>query len=217
MATLKTTKQIGHWAGEEGNSYVERNPHSTAEMDEVYVGDCGVSRTEMNRDFLGTIDKGTSILEVGANVGTQLQFLHDQGFSKMLGVDVNRHAVTEAKQLYPAIDVIEASGFDLPFKDGTFELVYTSGVLIHISPDDIRSIMEEMYRVSSRYIWGFEYYAPEYTEVTYRGKKDLLWKTDFANLFLSQFPGLRLVKEKKYPMTDGVNINQMYLLEKTHN
>ncbi|MDO8553028.1 MAG: methyltransferase domain-containing protein [bacterium] len=211
---LKTTKQISHWAGEEGNSYVERNPHSTAEMDELYVADCGVSRTEMNLDFLGAIGKDIPILEVGANVGTQLQFLHTQGFSKVLGVDVNRRAITDAKHLYPDVDVIEASGFDLPFKDGSFELVYTSGVLIHISPNDIQKIMNEMHRVSSRYIWGFEYYAPEYTEVRYRGKKDLLWKTDFANLFLAKFPDLRLVKEKKYTMTDGVNVNQMYLLER---
>ncbi|MDO8561481.1 MAG: methyltransferase domain-containing protein [bacterium] len=214
MASAKTTKQISHWSGEEGNNYVERNPHSTAEMDEVYVADCGVSRSAMNRDFLGTIEKSISVLEVGANVGTQLQFLYDQGFSKILGVDVNRRAITEAKHLYPSVDVVEGSGFDLPFKDGSFGLVYTSGVLIHISPDDIKSIMSEMHRVSSRYIWGFEYYAPEYTPVTYRGKKDLLWKTDFADLFLAQFPDLRLVKEKKYPMTDGVNVNQMYLLEK---
>lgn len=213
---LKTTKQISHWAGEEGDTYVERNPHSTKEMDDLYVADCGVSRTEMNLDFLGTIDKDISILEVGANVGTQLQFLHNQGFSRVLGIDVNRRAITDAKHLYPAIDVIEGSGFDLPFKDGSFDLVYTSGVLIHISPDDIQSIMSEMYRVSGRYIWGFEYYAPEYTEVTYRGKRDLLWKTDFADLFFARFLDLRLVKEKKYTMTDGVNVNQMYLLEKTN-
>ncbi|KKW09362.1 MAG: Methyltransferase type 11 [Candidatus Kaiserbacteria bacterium GW2011_GWA2_49_19] len=214
MAILKTTKQLSHWAGEHGNAYVDRNPHSPAQMNKLYKKDYGVTRTYMNEEFLGRLGTELSILEFGANVGTQLQFLRERGFSRLLGIDINQHAVKVAKRLHPDVDVIAGSGFDAPFKDGSFEFVFTSGVLIHISPNDIKKIMNEMHRVSSRYIWGFEYYAPKYAEVTYRGKKDLLWKTDFAGLFLNEFPGLKLVKEAKYPMTDGVNVSQMYLLEK---
>jgi pseudaminic acid biosynthesis-associated methylase len=214
MISSKVTPQIGHWAGKNGNDYVDRNPLSVEQMQDLYRKDYGVDRISMNKEFLGSLDKKISILEVGANVGTQLQFLHGLGFSKLLGIDVNRHAIEQAKHIHPHVDVIEASGFDLPFKDASFDLVYTSGVLIHISPKDIQDIQREMYRVSKRYIWGFEYYAPTYTDVTYRGKKDLLWKTDFAALFKTEFPDLKLVKEKKYPMTDGVNTSQMYLLEK---
>jgi pseudaminic acid biosynthesis-associated methylase len=216
MVSSKVTPQIGHWAGENGNAYVDRNPRSIEQMQDLYRKDYGVTRSSMNESFLGSLDKGISILEVGANIGTQLQFLHNQSFSKLLGIDVNRHAVEEAKHIHPDVDIIEASGFDMPFKDGSFDLVYTSGVLIHISPKDIESIMREMHRVSRRYIWGLEYYAPEYTEVIYRGKKDLLWKTDFAALFKNKFSDLTLIKEKKYPMTDGINTSQMYLLEKVH-
>jgi len=216
MMPAKNTKQVSHWAGEEGNAYVERNPHSATEMNGLYLADCGVSRSEMNQDFLGSLPRDLSFLEVGANVGVQLQLLHDMGFSKLQGIDVNRRAVDEAKKLHPKVEVREASGFAIPFADSSFDVAYTSGVLIHISPTDIAGILNEMHRVTKRYIWGFEYYAPEYTEVTYRGRQNLLWKTDFAGLFLEQFPGLRLIKEKKYPMQDGVNINQMYLLEKTN-
>lgn len=217
MGRIKKTKQISHWAGKNGNAYVDRNPQTTKQMESLYAKDYGVSRSSMDKEFLKSFNKkSTSILEVGANVGTQLQFLREQGFAKILGIDVNRHAIKEAKRLRPDVDIIEASGFDLPFKDGAFDLVYTSGVLIHISPKDIKDIIREMYRVSRKYIWGFEYYAPKYTAVTYRGKKDLLWKTDFAALFQKEFPDLKVVKEKIYKMSDGVNATKMYLLKKSN-
>jgi pseudaminic acid biosynthesis-associated methylase len=209
----RSTKQVEHWAGENGNAYVDRNPHSTAAMDKLYRGQCGTSRSEMNEDFLSTLPKTLAFLEIGANVGVQLQFLHTMGFRALQGIDVNRRAVQEASKLHPEVVVREGSGFAIPFEDASFDVAYTSGVLIHIAPQDIDGLMREMYRVSRKYIWGFEYYAPTYTEIPYRGEHDLLWKTDFAKLFLSTFSDLSLVKEKRYRMHDG-NENQMYLLEK---
>lgn len=74
--------------------------------------------------------------------------------------------------------------------------------------------MREINRVSGRYIWGFEYYAPTFTEVNYRGQDGLLWKTDFVELYIKTFPRLRLIKEKKYKLLGSENISQMFLLEK---
>jgi hypothetical protein len=76
-------------------------------------------------------------------------------------------------------------------------LVFTSGVLIHISPNDIDNVLDEMYRCTNKYIWGFEYYNPdEYQRVTYRGNDNLLWKTDFSKLFLNRFQDLKLLHKK---------------------
>ena len=94
-------------------------------------------------------------------------------------------------------------------------MVFTSGVLIHISPDDIIRAVSEICRCSSKYVWGFEYYAESYQEVLYRGNKNLLWKTDFAKLYMDNFSSLRLVKEKKYVYPDNKDLqDQMYLLGK---
>ena len=74
-----------------------------------------------------------------------------------------------------------------------------------------------MYRVSNRYIWGFEYFANEVTEINYRGNAGFLWKADYARLFMEQFPDLKLVKKKQYPyIMSGMEQNSdcMYLLEK---
>ncbi|MDO8583640.1 MAG: methyltransferase domain-containing protein, partial [bacterium] len=102
----------------------------------------------------------------------------------------------------------------LPFRDNYFDVVYTSGVLIHIAPEDLPKVMAEMYRVSRRFIWGFEYFASTPTSIPYHGRTDLLWKRNFADAYLQQFPDLRLVKEQQYPMIGSENVSQMFLYTK---
>jgi hypothetical protein len=62
--------------------------------------------------------------------------------------------------------------------------VFTSGLLIHIHPQDIKAVMKEIYRCSKMFIIGNEYWHNEFKEVPYRGKKNMLWKADYANLYL---------------------------------
>jgi hypothetical protein len=43
----------------------------------------------------------------------------------------------------------------------------------------------------------------------------MLWKTDFARLFVSTCPELTLVREKRYTYLEDASLtDQMYLLEK---
>jgi hypothetical protein len=87
--------------------------------------------------------------------------------------------------------------------------------LIHISPDDIDKVLDEIYRCTNKYILGFEYYNPDkYQMVTYRGNDNLLWKTNFPKLFLDKFADLKLVQKKIIKYTNNDNLDVMYLLEK---
>jgi pseudaminic acid biosynthesis-associated methylase len=209
------TKQVDFWKGDFGKEYTDRNPHSMEEWDNFYINCWGKSKIEMNESFLGHLPKEAKLLEVGCNLGLQLNGLQRMGFTDIYGIELQRYAVEEAKKLTKDINIICGSGFDLPFKDNYFDLVCTNGVLIHISPDDLPKIMAEMYRCSNKYIWGFEYYAPETTEINYRGHTNYLWKADYAQLFMNQFPDLKLVKKEMYPYLDNPsNVDYMYLLEK---
>ena len=155
------------------------------------------------------------ILEVGCNVGNQLRLLQKQGYKNLYGIEIMPSAVEQAKQLTKEINIIQGSAFDLPFKDNYFDLVFTSGVLIHIHPDDMKKAMAEIVRASKKYIWGFEYYADTLTSINYRGHTDRLWKTNFSKLFLDQFPNLKLVREKKSPyLANARQVDAMYLMEK---
>ena len=210
----KDTEQIEFWKGEFGTAYTDRNPQSADQENEAYKKEYGLTRLEMNASFLSDIDPSAKFLEVGANLGLQLEMLRLGGFSDLIGIEVNAHAVAKAKLIHPNIDVIRGNAFDLPFRDGWFDVAYTSGVLIHISPDDIERAIREIYRVSGRYIWGFEYYAPDLTEIEYRGNKGFLWKRDFAALYQELFPDLRLIKEQRFQSAGTENIDSMYLFEK---
>ena len=92
--------------------------------------------------------------------------------------------------------------------------MFTSGLLIHIHPDKLRDAMREVRRCSSKYIWGFEYFSPEPTEIKYRKVNDLLWKRDFAKVYFDTFKDLLTTKVMNYPYARGKNVDSMFLLEK---
>ena len=137
------------------------------------------------------------------------------GFKHLFGIELQKHCVLKAKELHPEADIIQGSAFDIPFRDKYFDLVFTNNVLIHFSPKDIDRVLKEIWRVSCDYIWGFEYYAPHYVEVSYRGHADLLWKTDFAGEYMQRYPDLKLVQENMYEYQDEKGlVDKMYLLQK---
>ena len=72
-----------------------------------------------------------------------------------------------------------------------------------------------MYRVSSKYIYGFEYFSENYESVEYRNHKDLLWKTDFEKLFLEKFSTLKSIYNKKFKCLNFKdNTDKAYILKK---
>lgn len=210
----KMTKQMEKWAGQFGKEYTDRNTLSLEEMDALYERNYGVTRTELNERFLKGIDRSIRMLEVGSNIGNQLLCLQRMGFSNLYGIELQSYAVELSKSRTRRINIIEGSAFDIPYRDGYFDLVFTSGVLIHINPSDIALAMREIHRCTREYICGFEYYADKYTEIPYRGHRDLLWKADFARLYLDQFGDLELVKEERLKYLCNDNIDSMFLLRR---
>lgn len=210
----KYTSQMARWMGFFGKDYTKRNSQSLEELEQLYQKEFGITRTEMNLQIIGDLDHSIRILEVGANRGNQLLCLQKTGFKDLYGIELQEGAVELCKQRTEKINIIQGSAFDIPFKDNFFDLVYTSGVLEHIAPHDIEDAIHEIYRCSKRYIWGFEPFAETYQEINYRGNKELQWKTDFAQLYLDTFDGLRLVKEQKLKFKKDDNVNTLFLLEK---
>jgi pseudaminic acid biosynthesis-associated methylase len=212
------TKQTDFWSGEFGKEYTDRN---TAEniiaWNENYIKLYGVSRFDMFNTFLSGLDKESKILEVGCNTAQQLSALQTLGFKNLYGIELQPYAVEKAKSITRNINVIQGSAFDIPFKDGYFDLVMTNGVLIHISPDDIANALSEIVRCSKKYIMGFEYFSKESKEVNYRGNKGFLWKMNYAQAYLDKFSSLSLVKEVQYPYIiteEKGNIDSLFLLKK---
>ncbi|NRF93657.1 methyltransferase domain-containing protein [Paenibacillus frigoriresistens] len=204
---------MDYWQGNFGKEYTDRNKTTIEQFENIYKEQFGVIKSELNKEFLGNLSLN-NVLEIGSNVGDQLRCLQTAGYQNLYGIELQWYAVEQAKQNCSNINFIQGSAFDVPFRDSFFDLVFTNGVLIHISPSDLPLVMSEMVRVSKRYIWGFEYYADSIIEIDYRGESDKMWKGNYAQMFLDNHPELRLVKESKYKHTGSDNRDQMYLLEK---
>lgn len=183
------TKQLEFWKGDFGNAYVDRCRLSSNEviargeqLDRVLVSS-GVKRT-------------VSVLEVGANIGLNLKGLRTCGwFGHFYAVEPNGKAY-DCLRRDKEIDVSRAfntDGFVLPLEDGSIDLVFTCGVLIHVHPEDLLKICSEIYRVSRRYVFCMEYFSPEPVERTYRGHRGVLFKRDFGGFYLDHWPDLSLL------------------------
>ncbi len=209
----KNTVQQKFWASKFGNDYTDRNDFDSKTLDQFYKKRYGISRSKINNEFLSKL-KINNILEVGCNTGNQLKLLQQQGYKNLYGIEINKYAVAKAKKFTTDINIIQASAFDLPFKDNYFDLVFTAGVLIHINPRDLKAVMKEIYRVSKKYIWGYEYFNENHEQIVYRGLKDRLWKADFAKIYQEIFPDLKLIKNKKYKCLNGNEVDSLFLFAK---
>jgi pseudaminic acid biosynthesis-associated methylase len=208
------TDQVRTWTGNFGREYTDRNDQSPAELDQYYMENHGVTRKRLNESFLHGVPKHARILEVGCNTGTQLVMLREMGFTQLYGIEIQSYALERAKRRLSQAELRQASALAIPYSDRYFDVVFTSGVLIHIAPADLSRTLKEIHRCSNSWIWGFEYYAPQLTEISYRGYNDLLWKTDYAARYLEQFCDLELVRERHLRYLKGTNVDSMFLLKR---
>jgi spore coat polysaccharide biosynthesis protein SpsF len=180
-----TTPQVDFWRGGFGNSYTDRNVASPEQLQ---------SRRALWADILShTLPAPPrSILEVGANLGINLRALRALTSARFLAVEPNDKARGQLVDdgVVAAGDVRGgfASKIDLP--DGAADLVFTSGVLIHIHPDQLEASIREIHRCASRWIAAIEYFSDKPEMIPYRGHDDRLFKRDFGGFWLDTFPGL---------------------------
>lgn len=209
------TEQMEVWNGDFGKAYTDRNPHLLEELEALYERNYGITRAGMNKRFLDGIDRSAKILEVGCNIGIQLICLKQMGFRNLYGLELQEYAIRKSQVRATEIEIIQGSAFNIPSRNNSFDLVFTSGVLIHIVPSELPIILEEIHRCTRTYIWGFEYYSDVTTQVDYFGNNNLLWKEDFTKLYVSAFPDLTVVREERLKYLNSNNMDVMFLLKKT--
>lgn len=170
------------WAGTFGDAYLERNRDTAAHRGPFW------------RELLAELPV-RRVLEVGCNLGGNLvQVAGILPPADVFGIDVNANALQLLRATVPGVNAVRASARELPFRDDAFDLVLTMGVLIHQPPELLPAVMSEIIRCSRRFVLCGEYYAPEPTEVPYRGQRAALFKRDFGGLYQQLFPQLRLRK-----------------------
>ena len=98
-----------------------------------------------------------SIKELGCNIGLNLKALHHlKPDYKLSGVEINKAAAAEAEKL--GIASINCGTITEPLTDKKADLTFTAGVLIHINPERLPVVYNNLVSLSSRYILVAEYY-----------------------------------------------------------
>ena len=180
-------KQLQTWEGAFGDAYMDRNDDAEWKLP------LGI---EGFRRMIGGLCPD-SILEVGSNIGLNLMYI-DRLFNQtvpLYAVEPNTKAFARLTS-HPTLTLADAwncSGFDMPLADASMDLVLTSGVLIHIAPQTLGQLTDEIVRVSRRYVLCSEYFSHVPEEVPYHGEQGLLFKRDFGAFYQERYPFLKIV------------------------
>jgi len=112
----------------------------------------GQARSEF---LLSLIDlpRDASILEVGCNVGRNLNHLHEAGYTDLTGIELSEQAVEILRRKFPHLRDIRVGAAEdiLPTFD-TFDLVFTMAVLVHIHPTSEQAVFPELTRIAKKLI-----------------------------------------------------------------
>lgn len=183
MATFHyRTEQEHFWAGQFGDEYIGRNPEN------FEFG----SRVALFTRILARTEGVGSFLELGANIGNNLKVLcRIRPQADLAGVEINAKAVEKLRSWGKA-EIYHQSLLDFA-SARQWDLVFVSGVLIHMNPEVLPQVYDRLYHASRRYVALVEYYNPSPVEIPYRGLSGRLFKRDFAGEMLERFSGLRLL------------------------
>lgn len=88
--------------------------------------------------------RASSILDLGCGDGTRLNFLSKKKI-QCVGVDISKKAILLAKKQYPKCDFKVSNLETIPFKNNSFDLVYSAFVLEHLQ--NPQKVIKEAVRV----------------------------------------------------------------------
>jgi pseudaminic acid biosynthesis-associated methylase len=187
-ASPETPKPLQAWSGEFGDAYTQRSA-ATAQQ----VRGRALVWAQVLARMAG--DPPKRVLEVGPNVGINLRALRSLLDVELWAIEPNasaRQTLLDDGVLAPE-RLFAGFGHSIPAPDACVDLAFTSGVLIHVDPSLLERTVDEIHRVSAKYVFCAEYFAPRAETIRYRGEEGLLFKNDFGSVYLDRFPDLELV------------------------
>lgn len=185
MNSPPNNPQIALWRGQFGADYIARNSDEKAQIPSL--------RERWSEILRHTVSAPPcTILEIGPNIGLNLRALRFVTHARFYGVEPNDLArqTLLRDRILDAADLRAGAASLIDFPDGIADLAFTSGVLMHIHPDDLLLSCREIHRCAKHWIACIEYFADQPEGIPYRGHQDMLFKRDFGSFWLDNFPDL---------------------------
>lgn len=157
-------------------------------------------------DFVKSLQPET-ILEIGCNFGRELK--HLEGLSNLYGIDTSSEKIEKARVYVKGTFKI-ADASQIPYKNNKFDLVYSSGIFAHSQTEKIKSIMDEMFRVSNKYILLVEYIGSHLSKNIVGNCKQNAWIHDYNKLI----SGYDVVTKYNEKIFFGADCFQVLLMKK---
>ncbi len=116
-----------------------------------------LNRSKYLYAFMPKLSKKAKILEIGCNVGRNLNYLLERGFMNLYGIEINKNSALQMKKFYPQLyksatiilDSTENAIFN--FKDNYFTLIFSMASLMHHHPQS-NYIFQQIYLKSKKYV-----------------------------------------------------------------
>lgn len=98
-----------------------------------------------------------SVFEIGVFSGRNIKYIKDifPGI-KAGGLDVNSKAIQFTKEKMPDLELFCIDLYDIEKLQFMYDIVYTSGTLIHIVPDDLEGVIKKILPHASKYVMHIE-------------------------------------------------------------
>jgi pseudaminic acid biosynthesis-associated methylase len=174
------SEQESFWAGEFGNEYARRNAGFDPALEE----------RAWNKMLSCLVPADLkSVLECGSNIGRNLVTLRRiLPQAELSLIEINEESFKTAVQRVNPRHSFKGSILESNLPAGAFDLVFTSGVLIHIHPDNLEANCRKMVEYSRKYVLISEYFNRTSVAIDYRGEKGKLFKRDFGGFMMDHFP-----------------------------
>ncbi len=103
----------------------------------------------------------SSVLELGCNIGRNLNHLNRELNVKVSGIEISKYALDLMQKTYPSLRDCTFYNGDMTsviesIPDKTYDLVFSMAVLMHIYPSTPDQFWSHIVRISSRYIITIE-------------------------------------------------------------
>ena len=167
------TEQVSFWSSNLGNEYIERNN----KFDNV-LGKKVWHNLLKNKKIY-------NVLECGSNVGRNLKQINLAYPNKKLSfIEINTEAFQICKLNKNIENSYNTSIENCKIPRNSYDLVFTSGVLIHLNDQALKKAIKNIIKWSKKYIIILEYFSTTRIEKEYRGKKNLLFLREYGEEFL---------------------------------